>query len=74
MWVLGTLAKRWTAALQPEGFDSPALLATVQLRKELAYPALAFGILTSLLPRDSLKGAWQACLESLAPRVRQKPR
>lgn len=30
MWVLGTLAKRWTAAMQPKGFDSPVLLAAVQ--------------------------------------------
>jgi len=28
VWVLGTLAKRWTAVLQPEGFDSPILRTT----------------------------------------------
>jgi hypothetical protein len=33
VWVLGTLAKRWTAALQPEGFDSPALLGDRQAKK-----------------------------------------
>jgi len=53
VWVLGTLAKRWTAALQPEGFDSPALLASVQPKAELAMASLV--ILTSPCLRDSLK-------------------
>lgn len=41
MWVLGALAKCWTAALQPEGFDSPVLLATVQPNRSLPVPALS---------------------------------
>jgi hypothetical protein len=53
VWVLGTLAKRWTAALQPEGFDSPALLASVQPKTGLVMPSLV--ILTSHSSRDSLK-------------------
>jgi hypothetical protein len=55
VWVLGTLAKRWTAALQPEGFDSPALLAPVQPKNRTRSQALALGILTPPSSQDSLK-------------------
>ena len=34
MWVLGSLAKRWTAAVQPKGFDSPVLFAWLSDRNE----------------------------------------
>ena len=45
MWVLGTLAKRWTAALQPKGFDSPVLLVSRPTKTEIAAMASSLGYL-----------------------------
>jgi hypothetical protein len=55
VWVLGTLAKRWTAALQPKGFDSPVLLSDRPTKNGSRMFSLAYRLLTSLSPRDSLK-------------------
>jgi len=41
VWVLGTLAKRWTAALQPKGFDSPVLLSNRPTKIKLGMMSLA---------------------------------
>jgi hypothetical protein len=55
VWVLGSLAKRWTAALQPKGFDSPVLLSDRPTKIELGMISSAQVILTSAHANDSLK-------------------
>jgi len=55
VWVLGSLAKRWTPATQPKGFDSPVLLATVQPKSELPSSTSTLVLLTFTPWNASLK-------------------
>jgi hypothetical protein len=72
VWVLGTLAKRWTAVLQPEGFDSPILRTIRPTRSEIEVdPAVC--VLTRVWAWHSLEVLGKRVRYSGA-RVRWKPR
>jgi hypothetical protein len=72
VWVLGTLAKRWTAVLQPEGFDSP-ILRTIRPTRSKIEVDLAVCVLTRVWAWHSLEVLGKRVRYSGA-RVRWKPR
>ena len=72
MWVLGTLAKRWTAARSLRG-SIPLSSSRPSDQNETRPARLPFGILTSLSEGSNLKVLGKRA-STLAPRVPQEPR